>query len=207
MKPAKPNAAAIVSVSAQRDWRREMAKFLETLQESYRTEISDGEAELWMEMLSGYAFPEIKAAAMDLMRHPPKQQLDDGTTQTWTGMPKVQDLLAAIEEKRQQQAALKRQQQQSREMDELRKRRDAGEEFFGFADVVAEFKKEKPGLYEKHLGALTGIKAAVETGDVKRSGKMTGAMTAPLTDEQLDQRREELRRQAAEVLKREQTKE
>lgn len=202
MKPVKPNDAAIVSVSRQKGWRAAMARFLVTLQESYRTEISDGEAELWMEMLSPYGFEEIKAAAMDLMRHPPVQRLDDGTTQKWTGMPKVQDLIAAIEEEQQRQAQLKRQQEQSREMAELQKRREAGEEFFGIADVFAEFAKEKPELYEKHLGVLDGIKSAVETGREKRQGKMTAVMSAPLTDEQLEQRREELRRQAEEVMQR-----
>jgi len=206
MKPVKPKDGAIVFAPKQKDWRVEMARFLAILSETYRTEISDGEAELWMEMLVSYSFEEIKAAATDLMRNPPKQQLENGEIQAWTGMPKLPDLMQAIEEKRQErrrQADLKRQAEQSREMDDLRKRREAGEEFFGIADVIADFAKEKPELYEKHMGGLEAIKDAAETGRETRSGKMAGAMAAPLTDEQLDKRREELRRQAAEVMRRE----
>lgn len=205
----KPKGAVIVSESARPDWRVKVAKLLETLQEVYRQEISEGESRIWLEDLRPYSFAEIQTAATDLRRHPPLQQLESGETQPWRGMPQVNDLVQRIEgmrQEKQQEMARERQRERDREMAELHTRRENHpEEFFGWADVMEDLKREKPELYDMHFGALQTIGREITGPQERKRPGMTNEMTlvvrGPLTDEQLDRRREELRRQAAEVMK------
>jgi hypothetical protein len=83
-------------LNAPREFLVRLGVLLTTFQLAYRTTLPDAELRLWRETLEGYSITEIESALSELLRCPPKQQLDDGTIQVWRGMPKLPDVIETI---------------------------------------------------------------------------------------------------------------
>lgn len=73
-----------------------LEEILAEWQLAHRTQLSIPEQRLWIETLKGYSLDQIQAAKEHLSRFPPKQQLSDGTVQSWRGMPQIQDVTETI---------------------------------------------------------------------------------------------------------------
>lgn len=103
--------------------------FLQALQDRYRTELGDAEYLDWLQTLKPYKLAEVIAAANELTLNPPAD---------WTGLPKLPDMLRVIHRARAERAEEYRRKDGESllaEMKELQRRKDAGEEFYGLADV------------------------------------------------------------------------
>lgn len=102
-------------------------------------EMGDMEYQDWLETLEQQPLESVAAALDRLMRCPPKRELPDGSIQEYTGRPNLVDVLRMIErmaDERAQEAHRQSNEEHMREMRELRRRKDAGEQFFGIADVL-----------------------------------------------------------------------
>lgn len=105
---------------------------------------------MWRETLKDFSAQEFEQALAYLVKNPPKYELEDGTIQTWRGMPKLPDVLWAIDEAREQarqQARERESQRRAAEWRELEKRRaEHPEEFMGWGEFIRRLKEEKPEL-------------------------------------------------------------
>lgn len=101
---------------------------------------------LWRDTLKAYSYEEFESAMTEMMKHPPKQTLEDGTTQPWTGMPKLPDVLQVMLARRDERKAQERATQVADELKELeRQRAEHPEEFVS----VEEFKKDMVRLIKE----------------------------------------------------------
>jgi len=194
-------------VSKSGNARRDLPTLLATLQESYRTLLSELEHQLWMESLRDYEYPEIEAAVMEMMKYPPKYTLEDGSIQVWRGMPKLPDVLQTIlarREEAQRKALVAREQQkrqdEARELDDLKKRKAAGEKFWTLEEIAKEFFEKHPPTQAKP----GSVQAVVEKHFQEHSPEEVVAKAERLrsqgvSDEQWEQRKAVLRRQAEEI--------
>lgn len=125
LTPPKPDRSAY-----GREHIESLSQFLEALQERYRTEMADAEYLDWLQTLRNYKLAEVIDAANELTLNPPEG---------WTGLPKLPDVLRVIHRAREAQAEERRRDEGRKliaEMKDLQKRKDSGEEFFSFADVL-----------------------------------------------------------------------
>jgi len=149
---------------------------MDTLQKVYRTKLPAEELTMWRETLKDYSVQEFERAMSELVSHPPKYELEDGSIQVWRGMPKLPDVVQVMLDQREKVAAEYRRRESERmrlEFAELEKRRaEHPEEFSGLADVLKAAK-------------VDGI------------GKITNAMPTKVYPElDLDKNAETLRQQA-----------
>ena len=83
----------------------------------------------------------------ELVSHPPKYELEDGSIQVWRGMPKLPDVVQVMLENREKAYVAKeqhRRRQEEMEYKRLEKRREEHpEEFFGWPDIVKKAKEMK----------------------------------------------------------------
>lgn len=87
---------------------------------------------MWIHGLNCFPLAEVRAAVDALILNPP-----DG----WTGMPKLPDVIRQIAENREYQAEqlrLAKGEETLRELRDLEKRKEAGEKFYGLADLANE---------------------------------------------------------------------
>jgi hypothetical protein len=106
-------------------------------------EMGELERQDWREVLKDMDLADVMAALQRLMEDPPKQSLGDGTVQQWRGRPTVVDVTQTIQILQEERAAEWRRKDGERQLAELRelqKRKDAGEKFYGIADVLAAAK-------------------------------------------------------------------
>lgn len=103
-------------------------------------EMSDLERADWMETLNLYPLTEVAEALNEIMLHPPA----DHEGNEYRGRPSLVDVTRTIQIARENKA-IKAQQAKGdltlAEMAELKKRRDAGEEFFGEADLAKHIRE------------------------------------------------------------------
>lgn len=120
---------------------------METLQKVYRTKLPAEELTMWRETLKDYSVQEFEKAMSELVTHPPKYELEDGTIQVWRGMPKLPDVVQVMLDQREKVAAEYRRRESERmraEFAELEKRRaEHPEEFFGLADVIKTYSEKE----------------------------------------------------------------
>lgn len=111
-----------------------------TLQKVYRTKLPSDELEMWRETLKDFSVQEFEKSIMDLVHHPPKYQLEDGSIQVWRGMPKLSDVVQVMLDLRDKAIHAARQRSSEKLREEFiqleRRRKEHPEEFFGLADVL-----------------------------------------------------------------------
>lgn len=103
-------------------------------------EMGDLEYVDWRETLNLYPLNDIQQALDRLMRQPPRRELHDGTVSEYRGRPTLVDVTRTIDimrEERAQEFHRKQAEAHKKEMAELQRRKNAGEKFYGFADVLA----------------------------------------------------------------------
>lgn len=117
---------------------------MDTLQKVYRTKLPPDELGMWRESLKDFSVQEFDAAVSEMVKHPPRYELEDGTIQVWRGMPKLPDVIQVMLALREKRAAEYRRAQAERDaahMRELGKLREAHpEKFFGWADFLKEWR-------------------------------------------------------------------
>lgn len=94
---------------------------------------------MWRETLKDYSVQEFSAAITELVTHPPKYELEDGSIQVWRGMPKLPDVVNVMLDLREKavNAAQKRERdEQTAEDKRLEERRNEHpEEFMGMKEL------------------------------------------------------------------------
>lgn len=94
---------------------------------------------MWRETLKDYSVQEFEAAFADLVRHPPKYELEDGSIQVWRGMPKLPDVVNVmldLRDKAVQDARRREKLRRDQESAEAEKRRaEHPEEFIGMKEL------------------------------------------------------------------------
>ena len=121
------------------EFLQRMSAFLDTIQKVYRVQIAVPELRIWKETLKDYSFQEFEAAMNDLVRHPPRYELEDGSIQVWRGMPKLPDVVNAILDSREKAFKESMRQQQEKETQELaileKRRAEHPEEFISLKEI------------------------------------------------------------------------
>lgn len=133
------NGSTVMTKSMQES-AENLASFLRSLEMVYRWEMPDEELEMWIHSLNCFPLAEVRQAVTELMKNPP-----DG----WTGMPKLPDVVRTIWIDRERRAAEIQLQEGTRllaEMKQLKARADAGERFYGMADLEKLVKEKYPDL-------------------------------------------------------------
>jgi len=166
---------------------------MDTIQKVYRTELPEGELNIWCETLKEYSFQEFELAMKDLIRHPPKYELEDGSIQVWRGMPKLPDVIHTMLENRDKTAFNKKKEKQKQEdlkQKELEKyREEHPEEFLTWADVIKAASEHSPQ-----------VKALAEQLDPRKPDKRTSKILPVLDDIQYRKRQDELEEQKKKLL-------
>ncbi len=143
---------------------------------------------MWCETLKDYSLQEFDKAVKNLITHPPKYELEDGSIQVWRGMPKLPDVVSVMLENREEEMRKRRLVESERRNQELRqrekRRQEHPEEFFGWEDLLKEF-ENKIGPFPR---------------SIDRNGKMVPMRGWPqepkeLTDAEYEDRKEMLRQQ------------
>ena len=149
----KQNAAMLTYQRQPEQFLEFIGSFLETFQKLYRTKLPPDELTVWRETLKDYSAAEFEAAMTELVTHPPKYQLDDGSIQVWRGMPKLPDVVQVMldnREKAYQEYRRREWERQEREQKALEKRRqEHPEEFMSWADFCEQLKRDRPDLAAK----------------------------------------------------------
>lgn len=163
----KQTSVALTFAKQPVEFVTELSQLLVTLQDAYRSKLSEAEQQLWMGTLSEgeekFSMQEINAAVTEMIKNPPLYEVpgpDGPLTQKWRGMPKLPDLIEtmlSLRSKRVHAAWLQRDEERKEEQRRLEKRREEHpEEFFGWDDVIRTFTEIKPeaDLTSDRNGAL-----------------------------------------------------
>jgi hypothetical protein len=149
----KPSAEIVTFQKQPQRFLELIGSQLETFQKVYRTKLPADELVMWRETLKDYSVQEFETAFAELVRYPPKYQLEDGSVQVWRGMPKLPDVVNVMLDLRDKAVyeARKRESERRRmEFAALEKRRaEHPEEFMSWGDFCARLKTEKPELAAK----------------------------------------------------------
>lgn len=184
----KATAGPLTFQKQPTEFLRRLRDYMKTMQLVHRTQLAEAEMSIWVETLKGYSYQEFDRAMTHLISNRPKYQLDDGSIQVWTGMPKLPDVIDVMLDQREEAAISARKREQERrnqEFKELEQRRaEHPEEFFGWADVVKALEEKKPEL----------------TGKLKSSSPSVPAKEWPqappeLNEQQTEQRRQQMKRE------------
>lgn len=130
---------------------------METFQKVYRTKLPTDELQMWCETLKEYSAQEFESAMGELVAHPPRYQLEDGSIQVWRGMPKLPDVVQVMLENREKRYQEWRREESKRLVEEQRRleqrRAEHPEEFVTLADVfkMAEEQGIKPSAATKRM--------------------------------------------------------
>lgn len=145
-KLAKRNAETLTFQRQPQEFLAQLGSRMDTLQKVYRTKLPPDELVVWRESLKEFSVQEFDAAVTEMVKHPPRYELDDGTIQVWRGMPKLPDVIQTMLVLREQRAAEYRRQEaaiEAAKMRELGRLREAHpEKFFGWADFLKEWREK-----------------------------------------------------------------
>lgn len=190
----KPTSAALTFESQPEAFLTKLEAFLLTIQDAYRSKLSEAEQQLWIRGLcqgqEKFSMQEMLAALDEMARNPPLYEVpgpDGPVTQKWRGMPKLPDLIEtmlALRSRRAREAYRQREEQQREEQQRLEQRRaEHPEEFFGWGDVVKAFEEIKPeaDLTIDRNGAMVPGKT------------MEPASKVLMSDEEANRRREQMK--------------
>jgi hypothetical protein len=159
----------------------EVGSYLETIQLVYRSKLPQQELVLWRETLKDYSYQEFNQAMTHLISNPPKYELEDGSIQTWRGMPKLPDVVDVILDLRDKSA----QAAEKRKSDEL-----AAEE------------KRNEARRQLHPEEFIGMKELQEIAQKLQGGvKKMPAQKREYAPLDLDKNANKLRQQAADLMK------
>lgn len=149
----KQNAAMLTYQRQPEQFLAFIGSFLETSQKLYRVKLPSDELEIWRETLKDYSAGEFEAAMTELITHPPKYQLEDGSIQVWRGMPKLPDVVQVMldnREKAYQEYRRREYEREKHERERLEKRRqEHPEEFIGWKEFCDMLKQDRPDLAAK----------------------------------------------------------
>lgn len=89
----------------------------------------------------------------EMVTHPPKYQLEDGSIQVWRGMPKLPDVVQVMLDNRQKAIQEYRRREWERQQEEQarleQRRQDHPEEFMGWKEFCEMLKEDRPDLAAK----------------------------------------------------------
>jgi hypothetical protein len=153
----KQTNAALTFELQPDEFLQQLEAFLVTIQDAYRSKLSDAEQQLWIRGLcqgqEKFSMQEMVAALDEMVRNPPLYEVpgpDGPITQKWRGMPKLPDLMEtmlSLRSKSAREAYRRREEEQRQEQQRLEQRRtEHPEEFFGWNDLVKTFKEKLPEL-------------------------------------------------------------
>lgn len=149
----KQSAATLTFQRQPEQFLAFIGSFLETFQKLYRIKLPADELAIWRETLKDYSAGEFESAMTELITHPPKYQLDDGSIQVWRGMPKLPDVVQVMLDNREKAYQRFREIEYQRELAErarLEKRRaEHPEEFMGWKEFCDMLKQDRPDLAAK----------------------------------------------------------
>lgn len=151
----KQTDAALTFARQPKEYVTELSQLLITLQDAYRSKLSEPEQQLWISTLSQgeeqFSMQEIHAAVTEMIKNPPLYEVpgpDGPVTQKWRGMPKLPDLIEtmlSLRARRAREAYRQQDERRQQEQRELAKRREEHpEEFFGLADFLNAAKEIIP---------------------------------------------------------------
>lgn len=163
----KPTSAALTFANQPDEFLTQLEAFLRTIQDAYRSKLSEPEQQLWIRGLcqgqEKFSMQEIVAALDEMVRNPPLYEVpgpDGPITQKWRGMPKLPDLIETMlgmRSKRAREAYRQREDEQRKEQQRLEQRRaEHPEEFFGLADVL-KLAQETIPISTGHDGAQAPV--------------------------------------------------
>lgn len=168
----KQTSEALTFVNQPGEFLTQLERLLVTLQDAYRSKLSDAEQQLWILTLTEgeekFSMEEVHRAVTEMIKNPPLFEVpgpDGPITQKWRGMPKLPDLIETMLDLRSKRAREERTERQEREQEEWRelekRRMEHPEEFFGMGDLA---KLIQPGF-----AAMPHVSVA-STGGVDKYG-------------------------------------
>jgi hypothetical protein len=165
----KQTERALIFAHQPDEFLTQLEAFLVTIQDAYRSKLSETEQQLWVRALcqseEKFSIQEILSALDEIVKNPPLYEVDgpEGpVTQKWRGLPKLPDLVDAmlslrrklIQEARRLKAEADAKQYRQLEKD----RAEHPENFLGWGEFVTKAKQEHPEFFQGSVPDRDGAK-------------------------------------------------